>query len=582
MTPRDFEGVLEEEFKQLTGGPLPEDTRARLRQLIRELHARHPETYLAHGVQNAVRRAFETGIERLDWSRDAVERRGCRAIHRFLRRERVRDLLGDIQLSPKAVNASRCVRHAIDRLGARSGPLPRRPPPTAAEGATAAPPAPVSPAAPPEIVEPEVLAAAAAGIDARVVTERTREQEAVCLELTEHERTHLSESLSVYAADGAIDAQQAEQYGALLQVDARERDREIDAAAAESERDLILTVEKRRELEAAVARAVETTVGYVQVFESLKKISQTYDGLLKLLVEHKTLVTADDTADRTPLLGVLSESASLLDLAVGMMERADPEVRLLAVRLPPYSKLLPPGQQRPIANVTVEAEFIDDLRTCSAEDLSARFRDPDPGARARPAADILSLIHLIDQVIEPTPFRYKLRMLLANRVLQELQPRLQELYAEHARVDARSKAERVLRQRLERRFADASTEEEQAVKKRGQALLLGLEQKLDEAEQGGGDQVEEALAADDDGRDDGTGEGLTEEERQRGVQLARVEVRVAGRLKKIPTKVMPDPDDEARHVMAQRDPETGVLAPQMRRGKKRYVERATDGTWKAA
>jgi hypothetical protein len=75
-------------------------------------------------------------------------------------------------------------------------------------------------------------------------------------------------------------------------------------------------------------------------------------------------------------------------------------------------------------------------------------------------------------------------------------------------------------------------------------------------------------------------EELTDEDRQQGVQIHRVSVRgSAGRIRQIPYKIMPDPDDGSRFLIVQRDPESGDMVPSLRRGTKRYVERARDGTW---
>jgi hypothetical protein len=65
------------------------------------------------------------------------------------------------------------------------------------------------------------------------------------------------------------------------------------------------------------------------------------------------------------------------------------------------------------------------------------------------------------------------------------------------------------------------------------------------------------------------------------VQIARVEMRVGGSMRRIPLKIMPDEEDEAgRFVIAQRDPETQEIVPQMKRGQKRFIEKGKDGIWK--
>ena len=54
---------------------------------------------------------------------------------------------------------------------------------------------------------------------------------------------------------------------------------------------------------------------------------------------------------------------------------------------------------------------------------------------------------------------------------------------------------------------------------------------------------------------------------------------IAGRNKRIPQKIMPDPDNPGKFCIAQRDPETGDLIPQMRRGARRHVMKGRGGGW---
>ncbi|MBT3343758.1 MAG: hypothetical protein HN712_03650 [Gemmatimonadetes bacterium] len=591
VTGDHFAKALLHECELMRGEPMPFAVQSQVRDLVHELNTQYPETYLAQGVRNAVRVAFAAGIERLEWTTEEIENCGWQVVRRFLRCERMQELLIDIQINPHAIDASATIRQVLDSLSTPAIPSTAnrgRPP----SGATPESEAQKSAAQPPEKQAraraksarkiPDLnlalsLAAEAGGIDAEAAAIRVQEQEEFRLVLTEKEMAKVPQSLSVYVADGLLDETQAEQLRALYTIDDREQSGQIQTPEAEAERDLILTVDKRTSLHSKVRAAVASTVSYVQVFESLKKISNSYDAFLTVLVKHKKAVVDDSAGDRNTLLGKISKSSKLLELAVGLMTRTDPEVRLLAVRLPPYSQLAP-DKLKPISNLTVDVDFIDRLRSTSAEDLADLFRAEDPRERARPAADILSLIHLLDHVIEATPFRMKLRMLMVNQLLVDLRPRLEDLFASGDSKEARRKAERVLRQRMDRQISSASKEEQAAAHKRGQALLQAMEQKLIDEDQGGASAMEEALKETPEPADHE--EGLTEEEVARGVQLTRVEVRVAGRPKKIPTKIMPDPEDSSKLLIASRDPETGELTPQMRRGKKRHVEQGRDGVWR--
>lgn len=125
VTPAHFEDALVMEYHELTNEALPAPARVQLRELVLELHAQYPETYLAHGVQNAVRQAFVAGIERLDWTPEKIERSGWQVMRRFLRSEPVRDLLADIQMSPvRSMPPARSVRYSIHWSSTRRGRLP--------------------------------------------------------------------------------------------------------------------------------------------------------------------------------------------------------------------------------------------------------------------------------------------------------------------------------------------------------------------------------------------------------------------------------------------------------------------------
>ncbi|MEC9379887.1 MAG: hypothetical protein VX528_13030 [Candidatus Latescibacterota bacterium] len=65
-----------------------------------------------------------------------------------------------------------------------------------------------------------------------------------------------------------------------------------------------------------------------------------------------------------------------------------------------------------------------------------------------------------------------------------------------------------------------------------------------------------------------------------GVQIGRIEMRVAGSSRRIPTKIMPDPEDPEKMCIASRDPDSGEVIPAKRRGAIRYIEKSRDGSWR--
>ena len=330
------------------------------------------------------------------------------------------------------------------------------------------------------------------------------------------------------------------------------------------------------------------TVTHLQVFDALQNIRGDYDGLLRTLIQHKDLVLGGEDGDRTLLMSALMRSPGFLDLAAAVMERQDPEMRLLAARLPPYN-LIAPRKLDSVPQLHIEESFVDDLRRLSVAAYGDRLQSTERAERGRAVGDLLDLIRLLDQLIEPTPFRRKVRLLLASRILRACGNDVEAIYRANGTIKvARSHAEDLLRKKLARVLADASPQEELAVRRRSQAMLMAMEQKL-AAE---ADQDAEAIlsslqslgGAQEDADDSGDPEmpvELSAAEKSRGALIVNVEIRVDGRPQKTEGIVMPSPEDSTRHILAERDPESAELTPQLRKGRLRYVNRRPDGSWQA-
>ena len=220
----------------------------------------------------------------------------------------------------------------------------------------------------------------------------------------------------------------------------------------------------------------------------------------------------------------------------------------------------------------IELEFVEELRSITSMDMTERLNSDELMVRVRPAADMNCFVNLIDHVIKRTPFRKELRILKLARVLEDLYRNTSDP------SDARNQAETYINQRLRRLFPDLSTGENNEMKARGEAIIDEVEarvlgdrekEKLDRKKEPAKKQVCSSGDVDE----------LTEEEKLKGVMIGRVEMRVAGNKKRVPSKIMPDPEDESRMMVATRDSATGELVPQIRRGLKRYVERDREGIW---
>ena len=588
ITNQDFQEAMGVEYRDLTGAAPAPEIQQRLSQIVSAVNAAYPETYVTRGVQNSVNRAFAAGVRALKWDEAKIQAKGVPAVRRFHRQGSIRDLFKVMRVRGQQINVFSCVQHAIEVLEKQQGPALSRSVPTAPAAVPWNPvPPPLAPAPePPPVVspeedaspafEPEIQAVVDAGeIDREEADRRVQQQERRRVVLEARELESVPRNLPAYVDQGLLTKTEADQVRALRQVDDQVEQQAIEVSQAEVMRDDILDREGRNTLQQKVSNAAAETVNYLQVFEGLKKIHPQYDEVMRYLIRHKDHV-ADDTADdRTPAIRGLLEDAGLLGRIVELTERKDPEVRLLDVRLPPYRKIAAAHLEK-IDNLTIEESFVDDLRKISTEEMSERLNAPQAEMRARPAADMCCFIHLIDHVVKRTQFRKKVRLLKVGQTLQAFTPKIEEFY--RAAVDLRTgrqKAQQFLKGRVERLFPDLSNDESREIDRRSNAVLTMIEQKMLDAPHRN---VEETPPPPVDNKAEGE-LTLTEEEQQQGVQIGRVEMRVAGRNKRIPQKIMPDLDDPGQFVIVKRDPDSGELVPQMRGGAKRIVKKGRDGTW---
>ena len=336
--------------------------------------------------------------------------------------------------------------------------------------------------------------------------------------------------------------------------------------------------EAREEIESKVREAVEQSSRYLHTFDSMRKIDTRYDDALAFLIRYKQTVVADDL-DPDEIAAVqreLADDAGLLKKVIDVMERQDHEIRMISVRLPPYNYIVKRGVEK-IANMTIEESFLDELRHLDVDDISERMNSDVSEIRVKPAADMRCMVSLIDHVGKKTAFRKEIRMLRIGLTIQEFFDSTSDIQ------EARDQAEKFVNSRMRRLFPDMSPDETAEIRQRSAEIIDKIEQQvLDNSraeEKEKRPRVSDVNKPKQQAPDSGDIE-LTDQEKKLGVQMGRVEIRVAGNLRKIPRKIMPDSDDPSKFVIGVRDPETGDIVPEKRRGSKRSVERGRDGVWR--
>jgi hypothetical protein len=626
ITPEDFQGALAEEYVVLTGGELAGEARNYVHQVVEGVNAKYPETYVTQGIQNGVNKAFGEGVRALRWTEAKIQARGAESLRNFSRRGSVRELLDEVNVRIDQLNLLQIVTDSIEEIRDEgvSGPRvadiagsfgrdlsltssdppvqPAKETPISLElfedaiGSLTSSDPPVQPAKEtpisPELFEDalnsELQEAISSGdVEADEVRQRSAQEEKKGRQLLAHEMRKIPQRLDQLVEEGTLTKEEAGQF--IMQPRLHDVHKQLPAGYTHATaalhpftntrvRNSLADGETREEIESKVREAVEQSSRYLHAFDSMRKIDTKYDDALAFLIRYKQTVVTDDL-DPDEIAAVqreLADDAGLLKRLIDVMERQDHEIRMISVRLPPYNYIVKRGIEK-IANMTVEESFLDELRHLDVDDISERMNSDVSEIRVKPAADMRCMVSLIDHVGKKTAFRKEIRMLRIGLTIQEFFDSTSDIQ------EARHQAENFVNSRIRRLFPDMSPDETAEIRQRSAEIIDKVEQQVldnpraEEKEKG--PRVSAVNKPKQEAQDSGDIE-LTDQEKKLGVQMGRVEIRVAGNLRKIPRKIMPHPDDPSKFVIGVRDPETGDIVPEERRGSKRSVERGRDGVWR--
>jgi hypothetical protein len=597
ITTKDYVTAVSSEYEAITGELLSSSLRDLFQDAIDNFNRDYPERYVVQGVRNSMVRAFQSGCHKLDWDSLQIESAGPRSIARFKSRDWVRGFLKEVHVPPGAIRPEDCVQRAQDVVSGISPPMayhdPAKPidlpidlpivapseslqqtltpvPEPAPDPSTEGPPD--AQPAPEPLNEDAVEALSDGTISQGEVESRQQEQEQAHERIEQQEMSRAGERADSFVRQGYLTTDEGETVRQLSDIDSQLARGEIDGEEADHLRNSLLTKEQRYKLERKIKGAVDQAVRFLQVFESMQRIDPSLDEGLQFLIFHKNILdTEKGPAERGRAAQELLEDRDMLRKIVEIMDRQDQEIRMISVCLPPYSHVVKRNEH--IGNLIIEEGFVDDLRGLTPDEMSDRLHSDDPLTRVRPAADVRCLIAIINHLIKPTPWRKDVRLLRVQDMVEQFYHETDDL------GEARKQAESFLNRRLRRMFRDLTGDEKQEIEQRSTNMLEAIEQKVI-AER-------EAAAAEATGKaDDATGaheahdDDLTENEIKSGATISRVEMRVAGQMRRVPRKIMRDPDDEDQFMLAKRNQDTGELEPVLRQGKPRLIERGSDGYWR--
>lgn len=568
---RHFAAALVEEFCKFARTQPSEQISEQIHAMVDWVNRKHPETYLNQGMQNGIKQAFERGIRQLNWDISKLQAMGTNAMRRFFRQQDVSELLLDCDIYVDQIDLADQAIRIIRNL---TNPDPRAAAHTDASGDSGT-------KADQAIQAEGADAAAATPPTVREAYEKIREE-------------IFEQRLAKNSQDGA--SQQAESPPRPTKLTMTNRSEDPNSHGKSENKEAVEhnpnlsgvdpQSDKNETKNQADGKAPDPIADYLRGYQALQRINSQCDEALRFLIHNKMLVTADrlNEAQAAASLAGLKEDEVLLGQLVDIMGCKDEEIRKLSERLPPYAAIAGPGLQR-IKRMTIEKEFVDQLRPLDEAALSEQLHSPEKAVALRPVADMLCFISLVDHLIKNTPFRKEVQLVQTYK-------RIEQFFLNNSDTElARHQAERFLEQQLQKLFPNLSVVESNEVKHRCWLMIDDIEKsqlaKRREAVEARRKRDEEAAAL---RREKAASKlqaevddvlELSADEQRQGVQIARIEMQVGrGGTRRIPFKVMPDEDDPSRFVVVQPDPDTGELVPQLQRGKKRLVEKAQDGMWR--
>jgi hypothetical protein len=580
ISPAHFLAAIAEDYQVLTGNLVSEEVKSGLSSLLGEANKSTPELLLIPGIENWITKSVYGLMRKKSWGVTEVHEGGNQLVRDFVKSAQVKALLQGLKITPNQLNVRRCLHTITYQIAGKEDPQQKRSlarlAQARANAKTAVPTnggdAPIDRAAQSEARLQELLSGPAADPSAEEVEHRQAEQKKAQAKIRKEQMDHLIAHLDQYVAQGKMTEEEAGKLKKLHQVAAAVQSGKVDKEKGSKVRNSILSGTARYELDKKVKETIDYVVRYTQVYDALGRIEQKYDDALRLLIEYKEVANAAErTQEEFGALGKkLIEDTECLQKVIGLLDRQDGEVRMIAANLPPYSHIMRRDQDR-ISNMVIEESFVTQLRESEPGAISEKLRDPDRKVQVRVAADMLCMAGLINRLIKPTPLRKEIRLLKLNLIIEDF-------FRSSDSVDeARSRAQQFLESRILKLYPDLSEEETAEMQQLGAEMIESVEQTV-VAERAAASAAAASGAASSSASPAGEGE-LSQEEAKNGVQIGRVLMRVGGGQRVVPFKIMPDEDDPSKFVLVKKDADSGELLPVRRRGAKRYVVKNREGVW---
>ena len=125
VKPLDFQKALEADYMGLTGEYVSKSVKRRLAHSMVTFNRENPDRYVALGVRNSARRAFQASCIRLGWDQVRISTSGLMAIVRLKSFDRIRELLREAGVKSISIDPEDCIQHAIRVVSGQQEPIVR-------------------------------------------------------------------------------------------------------------------------------------------------------------------------------------------------------------------------------------------------------------------------------------------------------------------------------------------------------------------------------------------------------------------------------------------------------------------------
>ncbi len=461
VTNEQFVAVMESDFKGLIGEQVEFSVRDQLMDIVARVNAEHPDTYLALGIQNALKRFI--GV--IDSKRGTKS--GRQVLQQMIEEKGTHFLLLKVGVSTQDLQLIPTLETTLKKIIQGESLEAFTPPENIVRFFDKTQEMQLVGPGKQQVVDKDADTQDTVSPEAKEHQLLVKAMEIEKQELTKTEWACVPKHLSTYVDEDIISTAEADCLRSFFAIDEQLKRGDINQAEAEN-LGLAIDQEMREVAAKKLQQAVDYRVCYIHVFEDLKRLVPQRDEALKFIIRYKQLVMSDTRdIDWSVVLRALEQDQALFDELHNLMVGKDRPVRMLAANLPPYRHIKSALDK--VTQLSIEADFIDDLRLLDVDMFSARMNSEDKDTRIKTAVDIQCLLRILLQLVSESPIHAELRRFKIRQTLIRLYQEGEDHKAN------RSKVQKFIMRQLHRLYPQLSASEKNEITSESQTIMSAID-----------------------------------------------------------------------------------------------------------